>query len=594
MKNNLTLVLLLMGMSATIHMSAQTYVKTYNSVINGIYNPTRVVDIVDATNGPNAFTCTLENQRSTIGGPSSIILKKFDKYGNLMFDVSYTPATGTATPTSVIHTLNDEYIVVGYFSTSTLGVTNNPFAARFDNSGNLLWHNYYRTGTGSRLGRSSKVVIARVEDDPAVPESYIIAASTEDMSLNIGINAVRIDGSGSTLWNYIYTPAITGYTYDVNVSAIVFGKAGGPTGKYLIAGEVDQFPIMALRYKNCHMAIDNTGAVINNYEEAYVPTYPFATSAIYDYSINNFVLAYTQGDNNLVGLPTASEPAITKLDYASLGHIQTDYYWISGMVENYCSGICENQAKTSYLLSGVTFSSSTPGGGGPHMTLFQIPKGVGTKFAHQYNTGTNSYTSTGIFSTMDYSGAPTESHVMAGDGVYSVTGTGGLRVINANAMDEACGSVYQQVNSNSFVPPPTVIWPTLSTAVTIGEDMVPTVKDMVMTNFTDCALAPSSSTYKAIGFMNPTTSTEQLNIYPTFLSKDDNSINIKVFMNHESMLTISLYNVEGKKMGTQIFNLKAGGNSVSWTLPFLTPGNYLISTVSENSNLIKTTRISKL
>lgn len=573
----------------------QSYVRTYASSINfGSYTPAKPpVDIINATNGgTNAYTCVLQTESTN----QYILLKKLDFTGTPVFDVAWQcPGGTTIQPTKLVQTPNGEYMVVGYYDDGLHPKA--PFAARFDATGFFKWFKYYPNSKSpiNWRTRAGKVVIARVEDDPNYSDTYILAGSigappTSSGYTLVDVNALRIDGNGSVMWDTTYREMIiqAGDNYEINVTTIAYGHSNtsDPKDKYLIGGVVDRSSSSGgLSYLTFYMSIDRNGRIVDHENNFFVPNYPFNVNAIYDFSENRFVLTYTMGNSGLVGSPVVSMAAITKLNYASLSHFVTKYFYIPGVVENYSTGICEDLSQNNYLLS--AWEDISPTG---NMAVYRIDQAtLNLVQIHVFNVFTNTVPLTGIITVQDNSGPPLESHVMAGLGYNSNTLIDDMRIISTDATDNACGGIIPSLTGDGFYSP--IIIPVSLSKDTGYSVFKQTLKQFtVLTGYTDCAGAPDPDYYR--------TATEQVNgtlkIYPTLLDESNNTVTFDAYTEDRTTITLSIYNMEGKKMDTKTFDLDFGANRLSWTLPALLPGSYVISSISGNKDLNKTIRISKL
>ncbi len=581
--------------------SAQSYVRTYSTNIAGNPVSNWTLDIIDASGGSNAYSCLLQADASN----NRVFLKKLDFNGNIILDKALECLGGTIAPQHVIRTSNGEYIVVGYYSD---GATNRcPFAARFDANFNNLWFHYYPyTPMMYTWVTRGEVVIAKVEDDPG-KEGYIISAAVGDAPssspcgnlTNSDINALRIDGSGTIVWNKIFKeltalttpPNANCYSYTTSVKTIAYGNNGSGKGKYFIGGMKDKSVVWGpITYYNFYMSVDNTGNIVDPEEDFTVPSGPANMRAIYDNTSNEFVISYTMGNNGLVGFPTVSEVAILKKGYSAftMGGL-TSYYYVPTMTENYCYGICEDQTRTHYLMSGWVSNA-----GMGNMCIWQVDKNLAAATLHRYNINTYTMPSTGIFSVTDNSGSPVENHIMAGDRFNNNTLLHETRVISADVNDEACGFVQETVGvgtiNNTLVP--VSLWDVNN----FENPGTPTTKTVTISStFDDCdfySISNNPDNYKnAIASSEKVTA---LKIYPTLLDEGNNTVIFDAYTEDRTTITLSIYNMEGKKMDTKTFDLDFGANRLSWTLPALLPGSYVISSISGNKDLNKTIRISKL
>lgn len=562
------------------------YNKTYLANINGAFVNSNAIDIADAGNGEY---CVL-SAAGTQAAPS-LVLRKHDFNGNILFETSH--AIPGISPQKLLHTPNDEYIVVGLHY-GAAGVTN-PFAARFDNSGNFMWLYVYQCNTTflSFPGSFCRVNVVRAEDD--VNETYILVAPGQQVysttfNNDIVINAMKIRANGWPLWSnkYAMSPADRNGTYGAftAIQDLPYALACGTDGnsyKYFIAG-VTLKSIFSER--NYHFSIDGNGAIVDPYQEYWGPAgYPFGHDAIFDATTNEFVLTHTQGNSGIVGNPNVSQIAIVKYDFNTLGINAWHYYYDANAVECYGKSIKENAAQDAYIVASWVSNPLSPNQSIVNTALLKVDKAANPIFLKRYNENVTSR-APAIISLTD-PGSLTENYVMAG---Y----VSDVRMYSTDVNGDVCGVIDVPVEASEHTEQ-VKDYPYADNYQDPTYTPVNLQNEGIFTNITDCINAPDPSQYKN----RPTGITVNnaagdITVFPTLLEQDNNTIILETFVEKNTTLQLQLFTIDGRMAGSVSFEVKTGSLKKSWQMPSLLPGTYILNISPADETLNKTVRITKL
>ncbi|WP_118976302.1 hypothetical protein [Taibaiella koreensis] len=568
--------------------SAQ-YVRTYQS-FNPAAMPVGAVDLIAANPGTSVLLATDITYDPVMGASpnDNILLRELDINGNILFETLYRRPDLYVIPQQVIRAASGGYIVVGVCAPRSGLFVQQPFAARFDNTGNFLWIREYPCNTArygtSQLGKG--VCIEQVQDAPG--ESYIIAASSQQTILppydqDCILNVLRIDGTGNVMWDKKYSvnmatraaigsPAMTGLL--ISPSVIRYGL-----GKYLIVGARERFPGGSASFL---MTIDNSGGIVDNYRELIVPTYSFNHDVIFDPVNNNFVLAYTMGDNNVVGVPTASQIALSRFDAVTMNHLRTNYYWVDQTTENYATGIMQDKGYKGYFIScSIMPSPPNPSIPEKNACLLRVDKSTGSAtFFKRFNIYTSTLAATQPVSISDPLTGK-EQLVFAA----AKSATKEIRMIATDINGSTCGAEEYPVKQGTIIPVfssnphgdyDIVCMPTLDFL-----DLSP-----VSTTYNQCS--GTGSQYKGVGEM---TMESDFKVYPTLLDKGNNLLKLDITTPGATQLDLVLTGMDGRQVGAHSFVLNGGAQTLSWALPELASGIYALSAHSADGTIRETRRL---
>ncbi len=289
-------------------------------------------------------------------------------------------------------------------------------------------------------------------------ESYIITARGEQVITNTYnqdsyINALRIDGQGTPLWNHKYAYRGGPAPYDVvenGPTTITYGNDGSG-GKYFIAGTSRYWQTIN-HDRAFYMSIDKSGNIVDPYTILTVPGYTYGYDAIYDAASQEFIMSYTMGNNNLVGYPVASQIAVSRFGISGLTHNRTDYYYTPDATENDALGIRQNARKDSYILSSRV-AYNHPYGTYKNMGILEIDAATAAyKNWNRYNINTLMHFGTGITSAVDPASG-NETYLIAGNPqINPAVPYRYTRVISTDNSGNTCGAYADKIMSNSYVP----------------------------------------------------------------------------------------------------------------------------------------------
>lgn len=572
----------------------QTTAQSYNETF--YEGQCRSYDVIDASFGGMAASCHLGNSATY-----PIILRKLDFNGNVLFNQVMNINTPGAIlhPTKVIHTPNDEYIVVGIIVTSTY----NPFAARFSSNGIVQWFKEYNSNPGTPgSGDEHKVNICRVEDDgPA--ESYIITASGQDpystgpapgSGDDFFVNALRIDGNGNLLWNKKYlllpTPPYNTYTYDVRVSpeSLVFINDSNP--RYFIGGGLDG----NLLGDGFFMSINKLGHIVNRYTTLHTSLHWFE-EAIYDNTTREVITGYTTGNvtSGIMSSPTAA--GVTKYSTAGGGltYSRSDFFALASSAnETYGYGIKDDPAHSSYVLAAFVVPpvSNTP----CSMALMRVGKtapGVLNIFS-DYNINRISYT-TGVIKLVD---GLNENYVLDGSIPVPGSSTYAMRVISTDNAGIACGR--NPLDYNHSNPSFTTISDSLIEYNESGVIQHNVTTNPVAPKYDNCddyvnAGGSAASYRRGETSVSNVTTTEDIAIYPTLL-KSESEVHIDLNAGNNTSLDVIITSIDGRLISKSSLSLKEGANKLTVNMPAIAPGNYILKATTLDGSINKSIKLTRL
>lgn len=564
------------------------YVRTYQS-FNPAAMPVGAVDLIAASPNTSVLLATDITYDPVTGTLpyDNILLRELDYNGNILFETLHRAPSLYVMPQRVIHAASGGYIVVGTCSPRTAPFIQQPFAARFDNAGTFLWMKEYACNMASyadsRLGKG--VCIEQVQDAPG--ESYIIAASGQQTILpaydqDCILNVLRIDGAGGVIWDKKYSvsmatrsaigaPAMTALR--ISPSVIRYGL-----GKYLIAGAGESIPGGGAAFL---MSIDNSGAIVDNFRQVIVPTYSLNHDVIFDPVNNNFVMAYTMGDNNLVGVPTASEITLSRFDAVTLNHLRSDYYWVDQTTENYSMGIMQDKGYKDYFISCSIMPASGSTIPERNTCLLRVDKLTGNaEFFKRFNIYTGTLAATQPVSISDPLTGK-EQFVFAA----SKDATKEIRMIATDVNGNTCGAEEYPIGQRPVVPVFSSLPHGDYDVVCMPAYRFP-VSVPLSTTFDQCS--GTGSQYKGVAEMAMESS---FKVYPTLLDKGNDLVKLEVITKSATRLDIVLVGMDGRQVATHSFALSEGAQTLSWTLPGLASGIYSLSAHSADGTLHGTKRL---
>lgn len=615
--------LLLLAFSCLLCFQSQAqFNKTYQTYVNGSYNRVQTIDMVD--DGSDG-TCVLARLHNTVFNTmENILLRRLDASGNVIFSTScYKPKTNTGflSPSSLVRTDNNEYIVAGMWLGVTLpslpGVTSNPFAARFSSTGALIWLQVYHSNTAgfNYNGNFEKTSIVKARDGN--PDEYIIVAPglpsyysgpyPAPYANDVVLNAIKIDGAGNAIWNQKYDLGAGrgGAPYsDIQdlPHTLVYGgemeeggEGGGSLiGKYFIAGTTIKD---AYNYYNFQMAIDGNGAIVNQYRQFYVPTYPMHQNAIYDNLTNEFVMTYTMGNNSIAGNPTVSQIAVAKFDFANLNCANTDYYWQGGVVENYGVSIKQNHDLDAYVIACFQAHDTIMHDSNMYSTYFstynismlKIDKFTTPVFFKRYNVFAFSFPAA-IECIKGTDDIP-ENYVIAGTrSNFTVPAIDDMRVIRTDVNGVTCGSEEIPVEQGNM-PIDLEEIPYSDFMVGPSSDIITPAIQSISEDITVCVDSDNPRYYKVISSaQDPAT----INVYPTLMQAGESTVHIDAYAAAKQTVDVLLLGADGRTIARQSFDLSDGLSKLNWNLPSLLPGTYVLDIRSQDKSLHQTIRLSKL
>lgn len=555
------------------------------------------IDIVNASYGGTAYSCVLGQ-----GPTDPIILKKLDFLGNVIFDVGFYLNIGSLDirPTKLLHTANDEYIVVG------IGIQNgvyNPFAARFDASGNFLWFNLYNSNPGSAVtynqGSLAMANVCTVQDDPSI-ESYIITATGADpfrngsSGLDEFTNALRIDGSGNLMWNRKYFPASIPFgtsNNDVreNPEALVYVNPSGYKSRYFIAGKSAKLLTSGTSYLGFFMSIDKLGNIIDPYQETGLPT-PRHHCAIFDNATNQVVFSYTCSNRAVPSSISGSTIGLTRVMAATgLTVTQSDFWAVPNSNENGGIWLTQNAANTQYVIACEIYDRTSGGVSLPgSMGILSINKTSPTPVIfNDYDYLRESQAA----AIIDLTSMGMENYVMTGTPIPPGGGPNQMRVISTDVIGNACGQ-HALLNAHGGENISTVSY-TYNIRGESGKSSYSLSQETFSGNFTSCMLSGNPDLYKKPITTTATVNGPEISVYPTLINAES-SIAIDLNADRDGIVSIKLSDISGRTIYSKSVTAVQGMNRFTTDVANLPAGTYILNISQANSAINKTVKLSKL
>lgn len=582
MNNKITSKLLTcLFMCACVCADAQ-YNKTFYNTQNtwGHINESGI-DVVDAGNG---HTCTLSGNMSDA---PDFTLRELDFTGSVVASQTFSIIDGTVRPCKLLRTANGDYLVAGYYFNATRSLTD-PFIARFTPTGtsfSCIWFQEYLSNN-SGLSMPTGLGQANIVLAPdALNESYI-AIFTGDNSPSFPtydktINALRIDASGATIWNYKYDDATITQSREFYPRALIAGVDDKGT-KYYIAGFCD-YNITA--DYSFDMTIDLNGNIVDNKREYIVPAYPFGHSVLYDAATKQFVLAYTMGANYLPGGIVVSEIAVTKMDVKTLAIASTDYYYendpLAQVSENYTNGIMMDAAGNNYVLSCWNMNRNS---NYRNTTILKIDKMANIQFFKRYNKLTDTYHGAiadvvdPVTSMENYAEIETSGYLTAND----------MRIFTTNTLGVTCGDENIHPGQGTYKLQPSLV---PAAKVLVFGDKPISYNSGESYNDSSCNASDPEYKTTTIQIM---ASDKHINVYPTVLSDGNNNMIIDINSKTAAAVQVSLCGIDGKELKRTIYHANAGANSFVLDTQLDLPGLYMIKIYSADNKINNIVRITKL
>lgn len=550
------------------------------------------VDIVDATDAAGTpFSCMLATSSNY-----PIILHKRDFTGaatpSLDFGYSFINTGVQIDPTQLLFTPNEEYIVVGSIWHSNTSIRN-PFAARFDMSGNMIWMYEYSPNTvGSSIG---KVSICRVEDDPT--ESYIMVTGNNGPNNSPGIFdesicALKINAAGIQMWSYRYYPPATpiapgtSFITDHPETILYVHPTDGGSDKYYIGGTTVMVQGgWSFRNGFC-MSIDRNGVIVDPYQQ--LPVYGMRNQrAIFDAATNQVVIAYTC-TNSFIATTSASLIGISRFSGIGLTMVQSDFYAHASGTESAGVGIREDRSG-NYVVACEVYHSNPAAPPSGCAAMLKINKSTPNPplFFKEYNYQTPSG-NTNIVTLYD---GIQENYVMGVSRKSVPLGARGISTTNAGI---TCGDLnIPSIYANAVVVPKSGLYTRVSNP---SPQTAMHASPTPLTTTTDCDPA-NPYVYRLSGKPggDPQSSMEEtvVSVYPTLLSSES-EINIEVFTAEADNLDINIYTMDGRIISTQRSNSAPGNNILKAEVAALSSGSYLVGIRTLSGKINKMVRISKI
>lgn len=551
------------------------------------------VDIVNA--GAKGVSCVLGRSANF-----PIILKKLDFNGNVIFDksMSFNPPGANIYATKLLHTPNDEYLVVGFIYDN--GVRN-PFASRFDANGNILWFNKYFSNT--RVfplgGSDTRVNICRIEDD-GPSEAYIITAAGDDpygvpgmsgTGDDVFINALRIDGSGNCIWNHKFIRTGAPYT------SIAFDNIDCPESLVFINNTVKRYFIGGGTNTTgggpigFFMSIDKNGVIADQY--ANIPSSEhWWEEAIYDNATQQVITGYPCG-NIAAGITSSNSAAgISKFSVVGgLTHVRSDFFALAAPAnETYCMGIKEDATHTFYILAAFVATTTSPVS---HMALMKVRKTTPGSLSvfKDYNVQRLTFTA-GVIDAVNASG--TENYVLAGtaNGVPNA-----MRVISTDVNGIACGANQPDYTHNNptYTCP---VSPLTQYNITPSQQSYGVIALTQTGSYSDCdayvAGGGNAAQYRTTPTnINETGNLNSLKVYPTLLTSQQ-FVSLDINAEGISSADVIVTTIDGKVIGRHVLKLSDGANHLQITIPEFAAGTYVLRVSTKDGAINKTFKLSRL
>ncbi|HVX00294.1 MAG TPA: hypothetical protein VHA52_07660 [Candidatus Babeliaceae bacterium] len=547
--------------------------------------------------GPN-FTMTL-----VIGadpsGYNDLILKKTDQLGHSLFDVVYAPNNGANLfPTKIIEGRHNEYYVTGVYNNVSLQIYG-PFVAKFDNSGSFLWLNCYPTNAPSfvNFARTDIVLAGGDKNEDYLVETPAGPDDTSSYPQDVYTDVLKIDSAGNLLWHNKYIPnwARSGYSAIQDDPSTICYIGHTNTAKqykssYLIAGTT-QWWSFSDQFYLYYLGIDSNGNIFYPYSTYDAPQYPMYVSSVFDTSAQQpaVCLGYTLGNTYLVSSYSASAIALTKVTPFYAPYF-TEYYYIPATyaTENYGTSIALT-GDHNYMMGTMSFFNSPfpPSYSGRQGGLLKISNTGNPIFYKQFNIA--QYWAPPM-PVADVASGGAEYYAMAGTYTNASSSGDNVHIVTTNTVGFTCNMTPQTIADTiiNHVPTPYNYLQEAETG-TNGDLLIPVY------GYSQPSLCIAGNLRETqTTSVNELQKDNGLKVYPTLLSDGNNQIQIVYNAESNTQLEISAYSIDGRLIGKCIFNVSAGQNNMSWDMPLVGAGNYVMHIVSADMSLNKTIQISKL
>lgn len=603
--------------------------KTYS---NSLSMKVRAVDHINAfVDGNSVMLSRNEDSRA----PSGIILTKFDDQGGIIYE-RFWKVNGSVgiLPDKLVFTADNGFIVVG--RVSGLGGSINPFAAKFKYNGDHTaaeWAYEYTCNTGPWIpGRTEKVNIAKIKGSS---EDFIIVTNGKptDPVINSSyaqdavVTALRINGAdGTVIWSNKYEMPLAARLSAAPPASFGFGLWGtlgmlstqpaalaNGDGKSFIAGEVDWSTQFRLGYLGFYMAINDDGSVNQDYH--FMDTWSSSNHhVIWDHladgtsaaPLSKFILAYT-ASTSTIGPPVSRVVAVQKFNTTGVvtpdgpGPVTTygvDHYHDGGQLL-YSIGIDNKYSLDQYIISCWSKAAESSGVAAHAMLAIEkVPASPAVAPAVSYysrfniNTPTSYYDMTPALSLLDKT-LTKERNVMLGY-VDRPSGVGGIRMISADLALNTCGAIpapAYAVKENagfSVLPHPQQSISVSMIPLTFTEDVIISKND----DCNDLPIADRDSYSTAISEQDAIQGI--VDLYPTMITPDQHQLSVHITSNNNTLMEVSVITIDGKLLTLHNFDLQKGDQDLSFSLPELVPGTYIIAFSSADGKINRHIRVVKL
>ena len=518
-----------------------------------------------------------------------IHLKSITTWGSTMWDKFYriNDSFYKVEPWRIIKPQDSGYIIAGR-STSKMGKIN-PFAARFDSSGNFMWAKIYETNDRLFLDHR-ETSICRV-DDPGNPEGFIIlrSGSSTDTAThpnNVCVNALRIRGSdGALIWNNKYYSTSqtrfdsTLFSYPKTICHVP--DTGG--GYYFISGMHLSFnPNSGGDSLLFYMGIDRNGNVVHNYKTIDLGgAGPNHHDAVFDASENSIIMSYTfEHSPYMLQYFSLSQIALMKFTVASVPY-SLKYYAAYGFQNTNSARMTINTADDAYVIAANLRSSADEPN---NIAQLKVEKNGSIPHFALYNF--YSFTVANTILNVD---------PLTGDELYIIGGhkENGLseeRLLQTDPTGNTCGALYlYPVEDEMNTVDSTYRYNIVQYNRQLPISFWPVNIDISEDNCTDATyytFKPGRPTENGIA-----ESAKATKVYPTILESGDQIIHIETDKDYAGDVTVSLTSIDGRMIASTGIT---SGTKYDWQIPDIAPGYYVVTLRTANGKVLKNEKIVKI
>ncbi|MBS1687177.1 MAG: hypothetical protein JSS96_00520 [Bacteroidetes bacterium] len=499
---------------------------------------------------------------------------------------STTGTTVTLEAQKVLKNVNGYYIVAGYIGSSVNSIPTNPFVAKINPSGAVVWAYGYNTNTklppNNFVDTVSRVCIVDNVDSLGNPVYIVSAPSNESITSafpsDAYINIFKIDDNGNLVWNFKYFPAGRSSAPYATLKEAPSTLIKISDNSYFISGRRDEIGRTGADSTSMFlMMFDNNGNITKSYRKFGLnnSSLELQDAAFYSDSI---YIVYKINNQRLIANPPYGLIGITNVDL-NLTHLFTKYYNYPGASYLYGSSI-KATSDNHFVIGCVAEENS---GATPANAILKISPDGTPVFFKKYNW--LSQTSTNQRKYIVRKGtSPFETYTLLSD---FNSGFSSVRLLTTNQSGVACGELDTFISATKVAPSQVII--SYTKMGYFGKFTVPLTADSLFSNPTPCDTSnPGHKSPDAYVMDN-----NELKVYPTlFYESGAKKVYFELYSNERSRMTVRLFSIDGRKLFEGNLSVAMGTNKIACDFPALQPGNYFITTSGQDVSFNKLTRIT--